>query len=237
MGTGDDANSVAARLSQFESSLITAASLPGSVERLDQVARAAKDLATSLNTASEGLRQLRSDADRSIGKMVTSLNQTLTDIEALNNKIPSVRNSGGEIGALLDQRQVLIDQLNLIVPVNVIARDNDQVSIYSDGGLILLEGTAAAFSFDTTGDTKPHMTVGNGLLSGLSMNGNPVRVSGDFAQIRGGALAAQFEIRDDLSLAAQAELDTVAADLIERFETPGLDPTALATDPGVFTDN
>ncbi len=101
----------------------------------------------------------------------------------------------------------------------------------------MLEGTAAQFSFDTTGDTRPHMTVANGLLSGLTMNGNPVRVSGDFAQIRGGELAAQFEIRDGLSLDAQSELDAVAADLIERFETPGLDPTALPTDPGVFTDD
>ncbi len=129
VGTGDDPSSVAARLSQFESSLITAASLPDSVERLEQVARTAKELATSLNAASEGLRQLRSDSDRSIGRLVTSLNQTLTDIEALNNKIPSVQNSGGDIGALMDQRQVLIDQLNQIVPVNVIARDNNQFSI------------------------------------------------------------------------------------------------------------
>ena len=88
----------------------------------------------------------------------------------------------------LDHRQILIDQVNELVPVNAIARDNDQVSLYSDGGLILLEGTAAEFTFSTTGDTMPHMTVANGLLSGLEINGRPVRVSGDFAQIRGGRI-------------------------------------------------
>ncbi len=237
VGTADDATSISARLAQFESSLITAASLPDSAQRLDQAARAGSALSTALNTASEGVRQMRSDADRTIGKQVNTLNQALKDIEKLNARIPAIRNSGGDIGALLDQRQILIDQVNELVPVNAIARDNDQVSLYSDGGLILLEGTAAEFSFSTTGDTMLHMTVGNGLLSGLEVNGRPVRVDGEFAQIRGGALMAQFSVRDELAVEAQADLDAVARDLIERFETAGLDPTAAATDPGVFTDD
>ncbi|WP_170761288.1 flagellar hook-associated protein FlgK [Ruegeria lacuscaerulensis] len=237
VGTADEATSLSARLADFDNSLITAASLPDSAERLDQVARTGRDLATGLNAASEGLRQLRSDADRTIGKQVDNLNQTLKDIEELNAKIPAIKYSGGDIGGLLDQRQVLIDQVNELIPVNVVPRANDQVSLYSDGGLILLENTAAEFSFTTTGDTKPHMTVANGLLSGLEMNGKPVRTSGDSAQIRGGALAAQFQIRDELTVEAQTNLDTVARDLIERFETPGLDPTALPTDPGLFNDD
>ncbi|WP_235216175.1 flagellar hook-associated protein FlgK [Ruegeria halocynthiae] len=236
VGSADQSTSLATRLADFDNSLITAASLPDSTQRLDQVARAGRGLSTSLNVASEGLRQLRSDSDRTIGKQVQTLNQTLHDIEKLNAKIPAIKNAGSDIGALLDQRQVLIDQLNTLVPVNVVPRSNDQVSIYSDGGLILLEGKAAEFSFSVTGDTKPHMTVANGLLSGLEMNGNPVRTSGDNAQIRGGALMAQFEIRDALTLDAQVNLDTLARDLIERFETPGVDPTASATDPGLFTD-
>ncbi|WP_299662404.1 flagellar hook-associated protein FlgK [uncultured Ruegeria sp.] len=237
VGTADNATSIAARLATFESSLITAASLPDSAQRLDQAARAAGDLSRVLNTASEGLRHMRSDADRTIGKHVDTLNQTLKDVEKLNARIPAIRNSGGDIGALLDQRQILIDQINELVPVNTIARANDQISLYSDGGLILLEGTAAEFSFTTTGDTKPHMTVGNNLLSGLEANGQPVRINGDFAQIKGGALMAQFSVRDERAVEAQADLDAVARDLIERFETAGLDPTSIATDPGLFTDD
>lgn len=237
VGSVDDPKSFASRLTNFENSLTTAASLPDSKVRMDQAARAARELADSLNAASEGLRQARSDADRSIGKQVDRLNQSLQDIEKLNNKIPSIKASGGDINALLDQRQVLIDQVNELIPVNVVARENDRVSLYSDSGLILLEGQAAEFSFTTTGETKPHMTVANSLLSGLEMNGQPVRTSGNNAQLRGGALAAQFEIRDELSLEAQVHLDTAAQDLIERFETAGLDPTVAVTDPGLFTDD
>ncbi len=237
VGPPGQATSVSSRLSDFENSLITAASLPDSTERLDQVARSARALSDGLNAASENLRQTRSDADRKIGAHVATLNQTLKDIEELNARIPAIRSSGGDVGAFLDQRQRLIDKINELIPVNVIARENDRVSIYSDGGLILLEGRAAEFSFTTTGETRPHMTVANGLLSGLDLNGNPVRINGETSQIRGGALAAQFEIRDTLAVDAQVQLDAVARDLIERFETPGLDPTAGPADPGLFTDN
>ncbi|KUJ77686.1 flagellar hook-associated protein FlgK [Ruegeria profundi] len=237
IGTADDPRSLANALAEFDNSLITAASLPDSSERLDQVARTGRDLATSINRASEGVRHLRSEADRSIGRQVDSLNQTLKEIEKLNTKIPSIKHSGGDVGALLDQRQVLIDQVNAVVPVNVMARPNEQVSLYSDGGLILLEGSAAEFSFSKSGNIQAHMTLDNGLLSGLEMNGKPVRTSGDSAQIKGGALMAQFQIRDELAVEVQANLDSVARDLIERFETPGLDPTAKPTDPGLFTDD
>ncbi|WP_170589274.1 flagellar hook-associated protein FlgK [Ruegeria arenilitoris] len=236
VGTPDDGRSIAVSLGAFENSLITAASNPGSVERLDLAARAAGDLVADLNKASDGLSKMRSDADRTIGTYVETLNTTLKDIAALNAKIPAVENAGGDINGLLDQRQVLIDQVNQLVPVNVVARDNNRVSLFSDGGLILLEGSAAEFAFSVTGETKPHMTVGNGLLSGLELNGRPVRTSGDSAQIRGGALAAQFDIRDVLAIDAHEDLDAVARDLIERFETAGMDPTAMPTDPGLFTD-
>ncbi len=236
VGTADDSGSIINKLAEFESSLITAASLPGSKQRLDDVVRQAKSLASNVSEASEGVRQLRSQADRAIGSEVEKLNRSLTDIEALNAKISTIRNSGGDVGALLDQRQGLIDQINELIPVNAIARENDGVSLYSDGGLILLEGSAAEFTFSVTGETMPHMSVSNGLLSGLEINGQPVRTTGENSGIRGGKLAAQFEIRDNLAVEAQSDLDAVARDLIERFENPGLDPTVSITDAGVFTD-
>lgn len=76
------------------------------------------------------------------------------------------------------------------------------------------------------------MTLEGGGLSGLTING--VSVSGK--SIAGGTLAAQFQVRDELSVTAQAQLDAVAADLITRFETAGLDPSVAAGAPGVFTD-
>jgi flagellar hook-associated protein 1 FlgK len=43
-------------------------------------------------------------------------------------------------------------------------------------------------------------------------------------------------MRDELSVTSQGKLDAVARDLVERFATPGLDPTLPPGAPGLFTD-
>lgn len=236
VGGPDDLQSVSASLADFESSLITAASMPDSVERLNDVAIQATLLTTSLNRASDGLQDLRSQADRSIGTLVEQLNSSLEQVQSLNDRITASQSSGGDVSGLLDQRQLVIDDINRIVPVTVAPRDNGQVALYSDGGAILLDGQAAHLEFTSANTTMPHMTVENGALSGLTLNGVPIRTGSENGALRGGLLGAQFEIRDELAVEAQASLDAVAQDLIERFEDPGLDPTLAVGDPGLFTD-
>ncbi|WP_425044868.1 flagellar hook-associated protein FlgK [Primorskyibacter sp. S87] len=236
IGGPTESTSLSARVSSFEKSLIEAASNPTSKTRLDTVALRARDLSQSLNTASEGVRTMRSSADRSIGQLVNELNSNLQQVQKLNEQILSVGSKNSNTASLMDQRQLVIDRINEIVPINVIQRDYGRVALYSNNGAILLDGNAARIGFDITGETMPHMTVGNGLLSDVTINGLQVHSTGNRSPISGGLLAAQFEIRDVLAVEAQANLDAVARDLIERFEENGIDPTVAPGDPGLFTD-
>ncbi|MBK0329255.1 flagellar hook-associated protein FlgK [Rhodobacteraceae bacterium F11138] len=232
VGTATDPNSISMRLANFENSLVAAASYPDSAQRLDAVAHAASDLASSINDASEGLRKMRTQADTAIGNQVDRLNVALVEIDELNSKITSAQATGRDVSGLLDQRQLLVDEVNQIVPVNQVERDYGQIALYTNGGAILLDGTAATVEFSGVMDTVPEMTIDNGGLSGISINGIAV----DARKVSGGTLAANFEIRDNLAVSAQSDLDAVARDLIERFETTTLDSTTVAGDPGVFTD-
>ncbi len=236
VGTASDPGSISLRIVAFETSLIEAASHPESPQRLDVAVARAGDLAAKIAAASEGLRVMRTQADIAIGVQVNRLNKALQDVQALNTRITAVKPGGGERAGLLDQRRLVIDEINLIVPVNVVARDHGQIALYTDGGAILLDGPAATVGFAPVGETVPEMTLANGGLSGLEINGLAVKTDSARGAMRGGTLSAQFEIRDELAVAAQAGLDTVARDLIERFETAGLDPTVALGDPGLFTD-
>lgn len=236
VGLPGDAASIEGRLASFETSMIEAASRPDSAERLDQAVDAALDLAAGLAQASNGIAATRDRADRSIAAQVDRLNGALSQVQELNVQITSVRSSGGDTAALEDQRQVLIDEINVMVPVNEIPRDHGQVALYSEGGAILLDGSAAEIGFVSTGRTAPHMTVENGLLSGLEVNGIPIRTGSDHAPLGGGTLGAEFQIRDELAPDAQADLDLMAQDLILRFQDPGIDATLMAGDAGLFTD-
>jgi len=78
------------------------------------------------------------------------------------------------------------------------------------------------------------MTLEGGLLGGLTINDRQV-LTETGKPMAGGSLAGLFSVRDEVMTAVQLELDTVALDLIERFET-GVDDTLATGLPGLFSD-
>ena len=236
LGTPDEPESLSARLAEFEKTLITAASRPDATERLQNVADAARDMATLVNAASDDVQQSRSDADRKIASQVDSLTTSLQNVKELNAQITCTLSTGGDPSALLDNRQALVDSISAIVPVRQVPRDNGQIALYSTGGAILLDGGVAEIEFSSVNQVTSFMTLENGGLSGLSVHGYPVRTDSERGALGGGSLGAQFEIRDELGTQAQKKLDGFARDLIERFQDPSVDPTLELGDAGLFTD-
>lgn len=236
VGTPDKQGSLSARLADFENSLITAGSRPDAIERLSAAALGASDLAKSINTVADGIQDARSDADRSIASQVTRLNDTLKAVEAVNVKITAANARSVDVSGLQDQRQLLIDEISEMVPVRVVDRDHGTVALYSTAGSILLEGRASEIGFEPANVVTPYMSVGDGTLSGLTINGYQVNTSSASGRLHGGTLGAQFEIRDELAPEAQTQIDALARDLIERFESASVDPSLNPGDPGLFTD-
>ncbi|NRB35173.1 MAG: flagellar hook-associated protein FlgK [Rhodobacteraceae bacterium] len=236
VGAPEEEGTLAAQLNQFESALIATASMPDSASRLDILAQTASDLASGLVTASEGVQDLRTRADRDIALQVDQLNTALQDVAKLNKRIRYTAANGGSIAGLQDQRQARVDAINEIVPINVIDRGDGVIALYSDGGAILLDGSAVEIGFTPVNLVTPYMTQSNGLLGGLTLNGSPIASGPDRHALPGGSLAALFDLRDRLGVQMQDDLDIVARDLVERFQDTGLDPTLAATDPGLFTD-
>lgn len=236
IGSPEDEMSLSARLADMEQSLVVAASRPDSNERLQMVSRRAEEVASALNDTSDGIQKLRTEADQAIGADIEQLNLLLAQTRDLNLQITDAVNQGKDYAALQDHRQLAIDRISEIVPIREVPRDLGAVALFTTGGAIILDGTAATLDFTTTNVIMPHMTEAAGLLSGLTINGVSIRTDADTSPVRGGSLGAHFEIRDETAVDAQAQVDAIARDLIERFQDPTVDPTLGATDPGLFTD-
>ncbi|MEM1074352.1 MAG: flagellar hook-associated protein FlgK [Pseudomonadota bacterium] len=236
LGTPDEPNSLAMRLSEFENSLVTAASRPDAPERLLNVADAARDLTTLIKNASDGVQEARTNADRDIQIQIDQLSNSLQNVKELNSQISRTLATGGDTSALLDSRQSVVDEISAIVPIRQVSRDNGQIALYSTGGAILLDGSVAEIEFAGVNQVTPYMTIEGGQLSGLSVNGYPVRTDSERGALGGGSLGALFEIRDELGTQAQSQLDAFARDLVERFQDPAVDTTLLPGDAGLFTD-
>jgi flagellar hook-associated protein 1 FlgK len=236
IGNSDDPQSLSARFAAFESALIEASSRPDSASRLASVLESARSIVTQVNSLDRELSTIRGEADQSIGAQVKRLNESLAQVDELNAVILAQRSSGRDATALMDQRQALVDEIAQIVPVRQVNRDHDQISLFTTGGAILLEGNAAVIGFDTVGVITADMTQASGALSGLTLNGMPIS-SADDGVLGGGALGALFAIRDELAPSAQGQIDAVARDLIERFSDSSIDPTIPPGAPGLFADN
>lgn len=235
-GAADDPGSIAGRVAHLEAQLVSAAARPDSTVRLGASAVAAGDLARALRDASAGVQQLRLDADGAVARDVEALNTGLREVAVLNRKIAALNQQPGEANGLIDQRQQLIDRISGIVPLRVLSRDRDQVALMTNAGQVLLDGAAAEIGFDPAAAMGATTAFSGGSLAGLTVDGEAVSPppAGRFA---GGSLGAAFEIRDSLGPAAQARLDDVARDLLERFEDPAADPTLAPGAPGLFTDD
>lgn len=236
IGMPEDPGSLGATITNFERALVEAAARPESSARLNSVVSSAHALTERIGAIATDIGQARQNADHEIGGTVARLNTALEQISELNSRIARSGNGGRDAVTLMDERQRLVDEVAQEIPLRQIDRGRGEVALLGMGGLILLDGAPAELGFVPRGVVTPHTTVENGGLSGLTVNGQAVDVHANQAPIRGGRLEALFQLRDQEAPAAQARIDAVARDMVERFQDSGVDPTLGAGQPGMFTD-
>lgn len=236
IGTQDSETSLNKRIDALDRALIEATARPDSESRLASVAQAARNLTSHLATASTEVQSQRAIADDRIEDDVKLLNTSFQKVVELNSQILANTSSGRDATGLMDQRQKVIDAITQILPIREVARDGGKVALFTTGGAMLVDGSAATFGFNPVGVVTPDMTLQSGALSGLTLNGQSIPTSAEAGLISGGTMAAHFALRDVAAPEMQGKLDAVARDLIERFADPALDPSRGVADPGLFTD-
>jgi flagellar hook-associated protein 1 FlgK len=236
IGVPDGSGSLSARIAAFDTAMISAASRPDSEARLLQIADTGRAVANHLASASKDIQTARSRADDQIGQDVKFINETLVRVSELNGTIRKVTGGGGDASALMDQRQRAIDAISSIIPLREIPREQGTVALVTASGGMLLDGAPAVLGFSPVGVISPEMTLSSGALSGLTLNGRAIPTGNSNSPIDGGSLAANFAVRDDLSVSAQSKLDAIARDLVSRFQDSAVDPSLTPGSAGMFTD-
>ncbi len=236
-GVPGDAGALTTRLADLDAALITAAGQPESEVRQSQILSTAQALTGTINRISDQIQQARGAADQAIAADVDRLNQGLTRVAALNRQIAVQLASGNDANALQDARQTEIAAIAQIVPVQEVAREGGRVALFSTSGAVLLDGSRpVSVGFAPAGPITPQMTAGAPPLSRLMLDGVQM-TAGQMRLYDGGRLGANFTIRDEAAPAAQAGLDALARDLHDRLADPAVDPTLVAGQPGLLTDD
>lgn len=235
MGEPGSDRSLDAMVAAVETGLLSAAANPQSEQQLAQVVDGLSQLTEHLADIGASIQIERGRADAALGDAVTRLNGDLARLEDLNEDIRRDILRGGNGGALLDEREVLIDRVARLVPVREVDRGNGVVALMSPGG-ILMDGPAPTIDFSVTPVITEFHSLAGGDLSGFAVNGQPLDLDRTRHLLSGGEISGLLAVRDTDAPAAMAQLDAFARDLLERFAQGNVDPTRPPGAPALLTD-
>ncbi|MDO5648461.1 flagellar hook-associated protein FlgK [Paracoccus sp. (in: a-proteobacteria)] len=234
IGMPGEPQALTTTLTTFRAAIDHAANRPDDDLRLMRLAETADHLARGLNAASRDIQQERLQADHRIDSDVRDLNSGLQRVAYLNRRIAVVEAAGKDTSSLADERQSTIDRLAQIVPLQEVTRPGGAVALFTLSGGVLLDGTRPAeFGFTPSAQMAPDSVAGDGTVSHVTLNGQPLTGT-RLAMFSGGTLAANLDIRDNRAPAIQRDLDMLALDLSVRVGVLA-DPDD-DTQPGLFTD-
>jgi flagellar hook-associated protein 1 FlgK len=241
-GTPGGGDALDTLFNNFTSSLNTLTASPDSVAAQGDVLNQAQVLAQHLNAMSGDVQELRSQAESGISDAVNRVNQLLQDIADVSNKITAASGrQDASSASLLDQRDADIMELSGLIDVRVTGTGNGQVSIFTTSGVSLYDGLPAKLTFDARTAVNPSSTYSNdpsersiGTISLISPNGSSIDLIANKA-IRSGTIAGLIEMRDDVLVKAQNQLDEVANSLALSLSNRTEDGTAVTGPPDGFT--
>jgi flagellar hook-associated protein 1 len=181
---------------------------------------AAQTMAQTLNTTTQGIQNLRSNAEMGINDSIITANNAMAQIAFINNQLQNNGKTDAATASLLDQRDQYITQLSALMDIRTVVNDLNQVTVFTNSGVQLVGTEAAQLSFNPQGTMTPN-TLYNPTDPTKSNVGTitinfPHGGSYDLVStksIRSGKIAAYLELRDDTLVKAQAQIDQFAAAL------------------------
>lgn len=222
-GEPGETSGVFGAFTQFQSDLQTLKTTPESSASQSITVDSLKDLASALSGASASLQDERTLADTKIASDVELTNQIASDLFDLNGDIQSAKANGRDTSALLDQRDLYLDELAQMLPIDVKIDDSGAANVRTGTGLTLVGASLHKIEF------TPSVRVGaadtseaaGGRLSIPTLDGRPIGPSSGGHALTEGRIAANIELRDSALPEQAALLDDFAFDLASAFDTLG----------------
>jgi flagellar hook-associated protein 1 FlgK len=205
-GTGKAATNISNSLSSLTSQLQTLEENVGTTSSA-QVIATSQSLAAQLNTLSQNIQDARRTASDDIATTIHEVNSNLQSLEKLNKQIGTATASGADYANLEDQRNVILQELSSQIGIQYSYNAQNQVTVYSSSGDLLLGSQAATLSYDAPGTITDNMSY-PGTIGAITLNGKDITPS-----LKSGALGALVTLRDDTLPGEQEKLDELAVTL------------------------
>ncbi len=231
--TTSSASSPSALLSNFTDALQSYEASPSNSTLAGAAVAAAVTAAQGLNSATATVNQVREQADSGIATSVQTINSLLTQFQTANAQIVNGTATGADVTNAQDTRDNILTQLSQQIGISTTTGANGDMSIYTDSGVTLFQGgTVRSVTFSPT-NSYTASTTGNAVyVDGVAVTGASASMP-----ITSGTIAGLANLRENVTVTYQAQLDGMAGALIntlaESDQTgPGPNLPGLFTTPG-----
>src|SRR5436190_11526330 len=218
-GNPGGAGTLETAYNDFTSALQALSASSGAQSARSLALSTAQSLALNLNTATQGVQALRSNAEQDIAASVARANNAMTQIAKLNSQLQSLQ-PGDNTGATLeDQRDAAIKDLAQLMDIRVVTDNADVATVYTTSGLQLVGIQASQLSFNSQGtlnasslwNSNPALSTAGSLTLTLGNGSNVDLIATN--SVGSGRLGADLKLRDAVLVQAQTQLDQLAATL------------------------
>ena len=228
----------------FTSAVQALSAAPSSFAAQSQAVNAAQAMAQQLNTATQSIQSLRSQADQEIAGDVQQANNALQQIAKINGQLSTAGLDNNTTVTLEDQRDQYVSQLANLMDIRVTQSSNNEIIVTTIGGTQLVGDTASQLSFTPSGTinatqqwnadpTKSKL----GTITLMSPSGSTTDLVAD-GGIQSGEIAGYLSMRDNVLVQAQDQLDELAAHMSSALSdtTAAGTPVTVGADSGFNAD-
>jgi flagellar hook-associated protein 1 FlgK len=221
-GTVGDESSLTSLVTSLSTKLSAMTNDPGSFAAQQEVVAAAEEIARELNSSYEQIQELRLQADRALTSQAETIGDLLQSIEDIDVAILETRAANATTAELEDQRDRYIEQLSGYLDIKVADQGDGNLLIRtSDGQQLYANNKASTISFNGSPVLQPGQP--GGTIAVTTPGGTTFDL---LAGNESGSIAALAELRDEVLVEAQTQLDTIAAELSLAFSNVTVDSTA-----------
>ncbi len=222
-------------INRFSESLQELASSPETDIVRDAAVHRADLLAGELNQLSADIQMLRRDAESGIAAAVADTNEILEQIASLNTSIMANHGTLGGSADLEDQRDALVNRLAEMIDISTSHGEYGTLRVFTSNGDLLVDGTASKLNFDERGNIGAHSLYNNesalrgvGTVTVEAANGSEIDLIRGRPQFSG-VIGGYIQLRDDILVEAQAQLDELAHGLALSFSDYSNDGSAITS--------
>ena len=195
LGSPGDSTSLTARLNSVSASLGQAALAPASSANQVGALNSFQSLASTISNLASQVSGLRDQVDQQVGTSISGINALIKQVYDLNTQVKTAKIGGDDSSALLDQRDIAIQNLSQQVGVRSIEQPDGRLSIMTEDGVSLVGDSYSQLSYTPGSNNGTY-----GSITAQDINpgtGTPISPPQNFeSHLASGKLKGLLDMRD-----------------------------------------